>query len=137
MKKELLIIAVALVSLSAQAQTPLKSSPSHAVTDTVAGNTVKYQYTGAAIVALSDLTVQYVVTKISGTVAGTILLQGSLDNVNFVTVGSAVTPTDVGVQTGSFAVPLHPYLFYRISYAGAGTMSAKIVSNYIARKRLQ
>jgi hypothetical protein len=71
-----------------------------------------------------------VVTKISGTVAGTVTLQGSLDGINYSTVNSnyvtasSYSPTNVATSTFRFIVTGSPYRFYRLSYTGAGTMSA-------------
>lgn len=148
MKRNLLIVGmacmVAFSTLQSKAQvtaaTTMRANATHVATDTVVNTGVKYQYTSykataTPIVSLADLSIQFVITKISGTVGGSVVLQGSLDNVNFVNIGSAFTPTDVAAQSGSFLLPLHGYLYYRVSYTGTGTMSAKLVSNYIARKR--
>ncbi|MES2382464.1 MAG: hypothetical protein V4538_15560 [Bacteroidota bacterium] len=77
-----------------------------------------------------DIAIQSVVTKISGTVAGTVTLQGSLDGTNYNTVNSSYAnvtsyvPTNVTANTKIFVVTGSPYRYYRLSYAGAGTMSA-------------
>lgn len=67
---------------------------------------------------------QCVVTKISGTVGGTLQLEGSLDGTNWTLVGSATTPTDGSVNY-SFNTTVHWY-YQRIKYTGTGTMSASI-----------
>lgn len=78
----------------------------------------------------NTITIQSVVTKISGTVAGTVTLQGSVDGTNYVTVNSSYadvtsySPTDVATSSKLFVVTGAPYRYYRLSYAGAGTMSA-------------
>jgi len=78
----------------------------------------------------NTVTIQSVVTKISGTVAGTVTLQGSVDGTNFVTVSSSYadvtsySPTDVATSSKLFVVTGSPYRYYRLSYTGAGTMSA-------------
>lgn len=104
-------------------------------TDTVSNTGVKNQYTPQISGFVDILTFQYVITKISGTVAGSLVLQGTIDGVNYVNIGSAVTPTDVALQSGVFALTSHNYITYRISYTGAGTMSAKLNGFWIARKR--
>jgi hypothetical protein len=76
------------------------------------------------------VTIQSVVTKISGTVAGTVTLQGSIDGTNYVTVNSSYadvtsySPTNVATSSKLFVVTGSPYRYYRLSYTGAGTMSA-------------
>lgn len=78
----------------------------------------------------NTVTIQSVVTKISGTVAGTVTLQGSIDGTNYVTVNSSYadvtsySPTDVATSSKLFVVTGSPYRYYRLSYTGAGTMSA-------------
>jgi len=75
---------------------------------------------------------QAVVTKISGTVAGTVTLQGSNDGTNYVTVSSSyatattLSCTDQTTNTKMFVVTGSPYKYYRLSYTGSGTMSATI-----------
>ena len=92
--------------------------------------------TGTSYVGLSvqnwynTVTIQSVVTKISGTVAGTVTLQGSVDGTNYVTVNSSYadvtsySPTNVATSSKLFVVTGSPYRYYRLSYTGAGTMSA-------------
>lgn len=87
------------------------------------------------------VTIQPVITKISGTVGGTVTLQGSNNGSNYVTIdshfikspvpftyGTAVTytPTDVTTNTTAFVIKGSPYAYYRVSYTGTGTMSASL-----------
>jgi hypothetical protein len=71
---------------------------------------------------------QPVVTKVSGTAAGTVTLQGSVDGTNYVTVSSdysnarTMTVTNVTTSTAFFVVTSSPYRYYRLSYTGSGTM---------------
>lgn len=84
----------------------------------------------------STVTIQAVVTKISGTVAGTVTLQGSDDGTNYVTVSSSFatstthTATNVATSTKHFIITGNPYKYYRLSYTGSGTMSA-ILKGYL------
>lgn len=102
-----------------------------AVDDTIAntatgyvGYTVNNYYETVAI--------QAVVTKLSGTAAGTVTLQGSLDGTNYVTVSSSfatattLTVTNVTTNSKLFVVTGSPYRYYRLSYTGSGTMSCKL-----------
>jgi hypothetical protein len=70
----------------------------------------------------SGVTAGVVVTKISGTVGGTLALQGSMDGTNWFTIGSASTPSDASANY-SFNTAV-AWFYYRISYTGTGTMSA-------------
>lgn len=74
----------------------------------------------------TGVSAEAVVTKISGTVGGTLALQGSLDGTNWVTIGNATTPSDASANY-SFNTTAAWY-YYRISYTGTGTMSASIKS---------
>lgn len=70
---------------------------------------------------------QVVNTKVSGTVAGNTLFQGSVDGTNYVTLDTLVntdqtTNTKIIIQTP----PTYPY--YRFKYTGSGTMSAIMVA---------
>lgn len=76
--------------------------------------------------------IQPVLTKISGTVGGTVTLQGSNDGTNYVTVSSSysdaqtLSASNVATQTKLFKITGSPYAYYRLSYTGTGTMSCKI-----------
>ena len=60
-------------------------------------------------------------TRLSGTNAGTSILQGSNDDVNFIPIDT-ITHTNAAVETAAFEiVPKWPY--YRIVRTGSGTMS--------------
>lgn len=78
----------------------------------------------------NTVTIQSVVTKVSGTVGGTVTLQGSLDGTNYSTVSSSYadvtsyTPTDQATNSKLFVVTGSPYKYYRLSYTGTGTMNA-------------
>lgn len=67
-------------------------------------------------------------TKISGTVAGTSILEQSMDNINFETATGTDTLTSTNVTTNiknwTLTNPAFPY--YRIKITGSGTMAAKV-----------
>lgn len=104
-------------------------SPFSAVKDTTT-NTAESYVTIPVGQWYDNITIQSVVTKISGTVAGTVTLQGSIDGTNYQTVDSnyanstSYVPTNVTTNTFMFVVTGSPYRYYRLSYTGAGTMSA-------------
>ena len=81
--------------------------------------------------AATTTTVLVNVTKISGTVGGTITLQGSLDGTNFVAINQIDTTSALGTFTAADASARYhwiisgsPFLYYRVSWTGTGTMAA-------------
>ncbi len=104
-------------------------SPFSATSDTTTNTATSYVSLGVTN-WYNTITIQSVVTKISGTVAGTVTLQGSLDGTNYEEVSgsyadvTSYNPTNVATSTKIFTVTGSPYRYYRLSYAGAGTMSA-------------
>lgn len=112
------------------------STPNHAVTDTITNTTVAYQY---AIVqgSNSSVTFQSLFTKVTGTVAGTIALQGSIDGVNWsATLGNAFTLTDVSTQVASFTVTPSTYQYYRVVVTPSGTQSSRINTKVLVRREV-
>jgi hypothetical protein len=132
MKKIFFIMLLSAGTLFASAQyTQVKST---ALTTTSYGNALDTVTNTATKVTTpfkntnwsKGVTVGVVVTKISGTVAGSLALQGSPDGINWFTVGSATTPSDASANY-SFNTTVG-WLYYRVSWAGAGTMSASLKS---------
>jgi len=132
MKKIIVFLfAVLLISVSATAQ----QAP-RLLTTTSYGNSLDTVVNAGAKVTTPSLgvvsnfgkgvTAHVIVTKISGTVGGTLALQGSLDGTNWSTIGSASTPTDATANY-SFNTTVG-WRYYRISYTGTGTMSASFKS---------
>lgn len=66
--------------------------------------------------------IQAVVTKVSGTVGGTAIIQGSLDGTNYVTIGSD-TLTLANQATNTFIWSLTPstYQYHRVKFVSSGT----------------
>jgi hypothetical protein len=102
-----------------------------AATDTVTNSATGY--VGLQIKSsYNTVTIQAVVTKISGTAGGTVTLQGSNDGVNYVTVSTdystaqTLSVTNVTTNTKIFIVTGSPYSYYRLSHTGTGTMSTTI-----------
>lgn len=75
------------------------------------------------------------ITKISGTVAGSVALQGS-NNISkgYATIGTADTLVDAS-QTLNFADVPKKYLYYKILITGTGTMSASYSATAYSSKR--
>lgn len=68
--------------------------------------------------------------KVSGTVAGSAKLQGSLDGTNWVDVGSAQNFTDVTTNTFIFEPTKLSWPRYRIYVATTGTCKIKPIRGY-------
>lgn len=81
--------------------------------------------------------VQIKITKISGTVAGTTKLQGTINGTDYEDIGSAYTNLDQASQTKTFTVTGGvPYVKLRTTTTGSGTMSASITICYVLKKLL-
>lgn len=81
------------------------------------------------------VTFQSLFTKVSGTAAGTIALQGSIDGVNWSgTLGMAFTLTDVASQVASFSISPSTYQYYRVVVTPSGTQSSRIVTKVLVRR---
>lgn len=114
-----------------------KSILSDTVTNTATAYLTSYAQTRTQAVST---VVQVVVTKISGTVGGTISLQGSLDGVNFKALNTEETQTALATITAADASTSYhwrlkgcPFTYYRVSWTGAGTMSASFSARLIVK----
>jgi hypothetical protein len=142
----LLAIAFSL-SVSAQVIVPLTGTPmvksysnsSHVKTyltyDSVTNTGTNYLTNKVITSGIAQtVSVQWNAVKISGTVAGTVTLQASLDGLNFFAITgnatventtiSTFTATDVATQTKAWVIKNNPFPWYRVSWTGAGTMLA-------------
>lgn len=107
-----------------------------ALTNAAGATTETVTNTGTAFLQVSrfgqrgQTVIQATVTKTSGTLGGTMTLQGSVDGVNYkaMTVAEASTAiptytvTDVASQTQIWRLTGNPFPFYRVSWTGTGTM---------------
>ena len=149
MKKLFLIISLFAFAFIVNGQGSLKAlqkkvnltTPTIISFDTVTNTGTNYLTTLVPISgAYQTVTVQWNGTKLSGTVAGTVTLQGSLDNVNFITVTGtatgvqtgAFTATNVATQSTSWTLVNNPYAYYRVTWTGVGTMAATQTANILA-----
>jgi hypothetical protein len=106
---------------------------------TLSGATVTNTGTGTATSPKLDsdfrnVSLTLLITKTSGTVAGSVTLQGSIDGTNWYSFTSpaAVTATDVATQVVTFQITDKIFPYYRASYTGTGTMVAVISAAKIA-----
>jgi len=126
MKKILSIVALLAGSLSAMAQSNTRITMVQATgasTDTVTN-------TGTAYVAkvfkggANAIGVQAAVTKVSGTVAGDIVLSGSIDGTNYHDIDTLTATNTTGTKYYIFKVAgsSAPYTNYKVTHTGSGTM---------------
>lgn len=144
MKKLLIILFVGLVAFSANAQVySLKNSLSpYAASDTVTNSGTGTLTSGVLTAAPAVTSTIWVsVTKISGTVAGTITLQGSIDGTNWKALNTPNTATALATFTATDASATYhwiisgsPMPYYRVSWTGAGTMSASFTAKLYRSK---
>ena len=145
--KLLFVGLFALFSINVQAQAPVGPkitfaavgqalrTPTANPTDTLTNTTGRTQF---AIVqgSNSSVTFQSLYTRVSGTAAGTITLQGSIDGVNWSgALGSAYTITDVASQVATFTVTPSTFQFYRIVVAPTGTQSSRRYTKVLVRRQ--
>lgn len=146
MKKFIMILFAGLVaflatSVETKAQADFKSVYNLS-TDTVTNTaTVYLQSPRVEAAAATSTTIWIAVTKISGTVGGTITLQGSLDGTNFKAINTVDTQTALATITATDATNTYhyrlagsPFMYYRVSWTGTGTMSASFSAKILRAK---
>ena len=142
--KNFILTALLFVGLSMTAQVTgpkitssavgyLRSTPTHATTDTITNAVTELQY---GIINGSNIhaTFQPTFTKISGTASATVKLQGSVDGLQYSDIGSSYTVTDVATQTATFIVAPSSYQYYRLQIVPTGTQSVKVKTPVLVRK---
>lgn len=132
-----LLLAFTAITASAQSNqrlTLLQATGAASDTVTNAGKAyVGRAFTGSA----TAIGVQVAITKVSGTVAGTITFQGSVDGTNYHTIGSTQSLTDTaGTKYYLFTLDgnLAPYTHYRASVADGTTCVYYISGTLIGKK---
>lgn len=144
MKKNILILAlVAFMAFTAKGQATIVDmlSGTSTVTGTVTNTGTDFLTSPVVLGNKNNVSVQFTVTKVSGTVAGTVSLLVSLDGTNFkaatlVNASTALhtfTATDVASQNFVWALTSNPYAYYRVSYTGTGTMAATFTAKLLTR----
>lgn len=128
MKKIILMAILSVALFWTQAQTAFShtaSNPTGAVVNT-AVDTMSYSMTkGYRLVGI-----QTVITKVSGTIAGTSILYASINGTNYVATGDTLTNTNVTTNT-FLLTKANPYRYWQIRTTGSGTMSATTAAKII------
>lgn len=143
MKKLLLALAIVACSLGVQAQNVIYDLKSvYSLNSDTVTNTGTVTLTSARVPVSNgaNATVYIAVTKISGTVGGTISLLGSIDGTNFKALNTVDTQTALATITATDASNTYHYRlsgnhfpYYRVSWTGTGTMSASFTSKVLTR----
>lgn len=145
MKKIVLIMfAVATLLVAPHIETKAQSrsflSTYSFTSDTVTNTATAYLTIRGDQKNTSYTTIQVVVTKISGTVGGTISLQGSVDGTSYKALNTAETQTALATITATDASNVYhwrltgnPFQYYRVSWTGTGTMSASFTAQLFSR----
>jgi hypothetical protein len=129
MKHLIALIAICIAFTGvAQAQTAMTASGT--LTDATTG-----YVTSKVPGGYGNLSIQLIVTKTSGTVAGTAWLQASNDGTNYVTINSTDTLalTNVAAQSKLWNVGISPYLYYRAKITTTGTQVSTGTGYYLFR----
>ncbi len=144
MKKIAILLFVGLVAFSTQAQVFDFYQPlgTRLTLDTVSNTGTSYVTTPViSNAAATSTTVWITVTKISGTVGGTISLLGSFDGTNFKAINTVDTQTALATITATDASNTYhyrlqgsPFPYYRVSWTGTGTMSASFRAQFMRAK---
>lgn len=132
MKKVLLILTIcftaAMVSYSQQPFSGTATNPTGAVLNATS-DTLNFT---ANATAYSAVRIQCLLTKTSGTIAGTVTLYGSVIGATgtYEAIGSALTLSNAATNAASWAITTPTWKYYRIVQTGgttmAGILSAKI-----------
>jgi len=140
--RKFIILALLLIGFSAQAQLrDLRQADPTKTLDTIT-NTATNTLSSLKMApnTSASTTVWVTVTKISGTVGGTITLQGSLDGTAWKAVNTMGTQTAMAAVTATDASNTYhwyltgcPFQYYRVSWTGTGTMAASFSAKILAR----
>lgn len=128
MNKILSIFAIIFcMALGASAQSTVQdlySNPASGVklTDTVTNTGTVTMSSKIVVGAPNQTTVSATFTKLTGTVAGTATLLGSINGTDWASASStSYTVTDLASQTTSWPLAGKNYLYYRVNVVGSGT----------------
>ena len=133
MKKLFVLLFALAVAVAAPAQSYVLDMENllgtNLTRDTVTNTGTGVLVTDRKIVGPGTVTIVILVTKVSGTVAGSIVLTGSIDGTNYVAVNTVGTQTAITAVTATDATARYeinlshsPFLYYKITHTGSGTM---------------
>ena len=133
----MLLAVGTLTAYNSQAQVALVSPTYGNTIDTVTNTAAKVLYK-KVVGNKATITITVNITKISGTLGGTLIPIGSNDGVNFYDItgytsaDAALTVTDVVSQGKAYQCKLG-YQYYGVRWTGTGTMSGSFTATLLAR----
>jgi len=134
MKKMILIVLIA-ISFAFNASAQKASTTTLSAGDTVVNTAAVSKVIPVLTAGYEGAVVFANVTKISGTVGGTVQLFGSLDGTNYVQIGADQTATNTaGTKSYAFYVTAPVPVYLKVTHTGTGTMSSSITVSYVYRK---
>jgi hypothetical protein len=105
------------------------------VTDTNTNVETRYITTTLLPSNSGNMTFQYVGSKVSGTVAGVVKLQGSLDGVNYLPEPDTLALTDVATNTKIWDITGKKRIKWRIAVTTSGTTKVANKGYFTERKQ--
>lgn len=131
-----LTLAAVISTEPARAQLTAVAMTKGSLADSAIINTGTPKQTTRVLESRNVVSVQVVVTKNSGTVAGKCECMGSLDGTNFVRIASDTLKLANVSTAQSYIWVISPskYLDYRVMCTGTGTMNARVQSYLLRRK---
>lgn len=133
MKKFIFILILAVISVGANAQFARGVKMTQATTDTIKTGALTVTKILPLTAGYSTVSIQPVLTKKSGTVAGKVYLYGTVDGTNYIKLDS-LTLSDQATNTAIFNVTPAKHSQYKIQGVGNGTMNALLSVWYLVRK---
>lgn len=137
MKKLFILLVLAFVAMATSAQ---QGKVYTLTNDTITNTGTVYSDVVTSTGAANSIVFQVVTTQLSGTSAGTVILQGSVDGTSYVTLNEktgliAGFPNDtLTISNGAIwnvAVQNPAWKYYKVKAVGSGTSSTKVVYKYI------
>lgn len=118
--KHLIMSLVAMASFSLTALAQPKFTPT---ADTSNNSETRYIYTQSMPNNSGNLSFQYVATKLSGTVSGSVKLESTIDGVNYVAESDTLSLANVAVNTKMWDITNKKRYKWRFNVTTSGTMS--------------
>lgn len=128
-----MLVSTVLMITSAYAQ-PGRATLMPLVEGDTAVNTTAVNKVITLTAGYEGVVIQPVLTKVSGTVAGTVVLYESLDGTNYKSTGDTLTLANSTTNTVVWKKVSPVPVFYKATTVGSGTMSAIVRIYYVPRK---
>lgn len=125
---------IVLLALVAACTTSWSQGVMTPAADTNTNATTRYIATTLVPASTGNMVFQYVGTKVSGTVAGVVKLQGTLDGVNYVPETDSLILTDVALNTKIWDISSKKRMKWRLAVTTTGTVKVANKGYFTERK---